>query len=988
MHEDEVSSAVQTERVALEVPPADYPEPSDDGRAEQLPRDAELQLCSDDEWIALVDGADRPDSNRCEQWQREGWWKNNKRYYDALPSSAVLLVSSRLTASIADIAPPSRADVRSVLRLFGRLVLIFLACFTLVILVITEYYPICDDGWSSYALPCPLVDSLKQQEASLSSPPSPQLAARLNLSVIPTSFSAANDNKSAYAAVLQAANWRDDSASFPPPALPASYPPLPAASLPPSTFSLNAATWPFFPLPSFVLVTAASSSYFDRLQNFIGSLHYFEPSAHLLVYDLSLTAKQRQALECMQSVTVADFPFHLYPKHVRNLYNYAWKLLMLELAFNTTSADAVLLLDSGVELRRPNALSDIKRHLVERGYWLTGQRSNRIDQKIWKTWEWLDVNESVVKSTDVCAGGLNGFLRNSAAYREVLLPAIACAKSEKCIAPEGVGRSTHMFDQSVLSVLLWATGRRCESRREYHEWDMSLATTDETNYNNVVLLLRRWHLPKPYIRHIRQLVSASCPFIPALARPLISYPPSPASEVLAMDSVAIEDVLVQHADGRHLQADSELVVCLRVHGNSRWACRWELARHEAGIVQLDASELMSSATWWDTRGWRTLRRVRCGANWLLAAVLTAACWWFWQSWKVWRRWCGAWQGISCVVLLLLVLLYPAYIELVNHHGMFNVLAVAWFTRLYTPPSSYPVATYHSATVSSRTRPPFRLVFSMSTLPHQVEYVNETLTSLAEQHLKPDAIYLNLPYVNRRTNTVYVPPSFLTTGEWMGVPLHINRGDDVGPLTKLVPTLLVETDPSTVIITCDTDKRYPSTLSRTLAQHTAGNPTAAYGACGWGFMFRPAPVGVVPVYVPWAMRGTYGRQVDVLQAVCGNAYRRSFFPQLNTSDFHTFATPHVHCLTTDDLWIAGWLAAKSDVPMVLVPGGWTMMDDNSPEPTGADWKKTTNDRERREEGSQGHWDLSTINTNAGVDMACIRAVEQTIGPWRNKRWQAA
>ena len=53
------------------------------------------------------------------------------------------------------------------------------------------------------------------------------------------------------------------------------------------------------------------------------------------------------------------------------------------------------------------------------------------------------------------------------------------------------------------------------------------------------------------------------------------------------------------------------------------------------------------------------------------------------------------------------------------------------------------------------RPPFRVVFSMSTLPHQVEYVNETLTSLAQQALKPDAIYINLPYINRRTNTAYV-----------------------------------------------------------------------------------------------------------------------------------------------------------------------------------------------------------------------------------------
>ena len=36
------------------------------------------------------------------------------------------------------------------------------------------------------------------------------------------------------------------------------------------------------------------------------------------------------------------------------------------------------------------------------------------------------------------------------------------------------------------------------------------------------------------------------------------------------------------------------------------------------------------------------------------------------------------------------------------------------------------------------------------------------------------------------------------------------------------------------------------------------------------------MGVVPVYVLHMLRGQFGRKVDVLQAVCGNAYRRGFF----------------------------------------------------------------------------------------------------------------
>ena len=1028
---DELTPTVYKERVVREMLPGQYDGQGSEWVSARL-HHADVHEVSGGEWIALVDGDNKYDDY--EFWQREGWWKRCKeallallslltaiavqaewkrrkrlsalpssiaarRYSESLPSSAVALITSRLPGRFPEFTSP-RTDIASVFSILSRLLMTFVACATVVILFLNHFYPICADGWSMYALSCPLTESLLQQERSLSLPTSPQLAARLNLSVIPSSILAAVDgDKSSFANTLQQLNWSDDSASFAIPSLPAPHPPLPPASLPPSTFSPTTATWSFFPLPGFIVVTAASSSYFDRLQNFIGSLHLFEPSTQLLVYDLSLTSEQRSALKCLQSVTVIDFPFQIYPAHVRNLYNYAWKLLVLELAFNQTllTADSVLVLDSGVELRRPFALSDIKRQLVERGYWLA-QQSNNVEKKTRReTWEWLGVSEAAITGKPFCAGGLNGFMRNSAAYREVLLPAIACAKDETCIAPAGSGRSSHNFDQSVLSVLVWSTGRRCDERRVYHEWDMSLTTTDETNYNTVVLNLRRWHQPKPYIRHIRQIVSAHCPFIPALTRSRIEYPPASADadDVLAMSESEIETVLVQHKDGLHLQSDSELVTCLRQHANSRWLCREELARHEAGIVRLEASELASSATWVDKTGFQILRRVRCMNNWMLSAVFAVLCW-YWRTVWHWLRWMWSGYGnrrllaISCT-LLILTLVYPFYVTLVNEYGVFNVLAVAWFTRRYTPPESYTVVKYYAdapPAVESIERPSFRVVFSMSTLPHQVEYVNETLTSLAQQVLKPDAIYINLPYINRRTNTVYVPPNFLTTGSWLGVPLHINRGEDVGPLTKLVPTLSVETDPGTVIITCDTDKRYSPTLSLTLVQHSAANPTAAYGACGWGFLFRPAPVGVVPVYVPWAMRGAYGRQVDVLQAVCGNAYRRSFFPPPNTTELVRFSTPHVHCLTTDDLWIAGWLAARgsSSVAQVLVPGGWSQWDVASAEPQGTEWKRAVNERERRSGGGGGRWDLSSINKAAGVDMACIRGVEQSVGPWRETRWQ--
>jgi len=95
-------------------------------------------------------------------------------------------------------------------------------------------------------------------------------------------------------------------------------------------------------------------------------------------------------------------------------------------------------------------------------------------------------------------------------------------------------------------------------------------------------------------------------------------------------------------------------------------------------------------------------------------------------------------------------------------------------------------------------------------------------------------------------------------------ITINRCDDHGPLTKLLPTLLRETDPDTVIITVDDDKIYLPDTMLSLMWHAEHSRNVAFGVCGWAFMWVPRPMGVVPVYIPYFFRGTTGTMVDVLQ----------------------------------------------------------------------------------------------------------------------------
>lgn len=105
--------------------------------------------------------------------------------------------------------------------------------------------------------------------------------------------------------------------------------------------------------------------------------------------------------------------------------------------------------------------------------------------------------------------------------------------------------------------------------------------------------------------------------------------------------------------------------------------------------------------------------------------------------------------------------------------------------------------------------PLRVVASLSSFPGRVEKVYETIRSLHTQSYHLDQVYLNLPknvirlniseesYGSSVQHLQSLFPTFLT----------IRFCDDYGPQTKLLPTLLTETNPDTVIIVVDDDVIY-------------------------------------------------------------------------------------------------------------------------------------------------------------------------------------
>jgi len=308
--------------------------------------------------------------------------------------------------------------------------------------------------------------------------------------------------------------------------------------------------------------------------------------------------------------------------------------------------------------------------------------------------------------------------------------------------------------------------------------------------------------------------------------------------------------------------------------------------------------------------------------------------------------------ILCCILLI-------YYKTILIWGTVNPL----FVHMYTAPFLGPPATIiDDPPTDGEWRPQSRVVLTLTTMPHHLALLQPTLDSLLAQTLPADKIYLNIPQGrNRRTNMSYddeiqkhriVFPKGIT----------INRCQDFGPLTKLLPAVIAEqeeeSDPNTIIITVDDDQVYLPDTIKYLVWYMENYPNTAFGVCGWGFMWVPPPTGVVPVYLTYMQRGPAGTMVDVLQACCGNAYRVSWF---NSTELRDDLPPE--CFTTDDLWIAGYLSAHGDIKKVIIP---KRLDPTSPE-----WK--ANDPKR--------WRLSTVNNNDMKDISCINGIRRVYGEFK-------
>ena len=186
----------------------------------------------------------------------------------------------------------------------------------------------------------------------------------------------------------------------------------------------------------------------------------------------------------------------------------------------------------------------------------------------------------------------------------------------------------------------------------------------------------------------------------------------------------------------------------------------------------------------------------------------------------------------------------------------------------------------------------RLVGSMTTLPGRLEDIVTPIKHILRQTIPLELLYLNIPMRTMKGDTYYVPENFLGQFDGYKTRVLINRCLDYGPITKLAPTLDLETDPSTYILTFDDDTIVHRDLVRVLRGRIRIHPDVCWALSG-------VCVGKFPFYFQFVVSNEKDQCVDWIQGVHVVAYRRSFFTTCEALVKFRDTTPIAEILVSND-----------------------------------------------------------------------------------------
>jgi len=209
----------------------------------------------------------------------------------------------------------------------------------------------------------------------------------------------------------------------------------------------------------------------------------------------------------------------------------------------------------------------------------------------------------------------------------------------------------------------------------------------------------------------------------------------------------------------------------------------------------------------------------------------------------------------------------------------------------------------------------RCVVGFSAIPPRFSNLKNTIESLINQTRKPDKIYMYIAdYYPRFDETINddMIPKYLKDYAPL---LQIVRGRDYGPISKLYCSLKNESDPDTIIVTCDDDLIYGENWLSELVINADRIQDSAVGFRGRLLSSNSWKYGDTKCITCSGI--TEDTEVDIVTAVRGWAYRVKFFGSDFISKWEKTEKKHPFIFFNDDIWISGQLE-MTGIKKFIVP----------------------------------------------------------------------
>ena len=221
-----------------------------------------------------------------------------------------------------------------------------------------------------------------------------------------------------------------------------------------------------------VPVSAASSNHFRELMRVVDHFPKHLPGVKLVCYDIGLSEPEIDTLKKLAHVIYRKFEFEKYPPHIKNLGNYAWKLLLMgELL---SEFDGVLGIDSSIRIYGYFV------HILERMvrfhsgglFFLKIEGGHSIAMATHPGMiEYFPMTPKEGLTENMLPGGTILLFNTEDIQEHVMKWAAVCALVQDCIAPPGSKRNCpgnrfwqtpggekyggcHRYDQALLSLLV------------------------------------------------------------------------------------------------------------------------------------------------------------------------------------------------------------------------------------------------------------------------------------------------------------------------------------------------------------------------------------------------------------------------------------------------------------------------------------------------------------------------------------------------------